>query len=91
MDLLHLNNPTLIHFLINFFCLGFEVRVRGQSPPLSCRWLKGMVKTLPRGVTASLIPTPHNVFPGGLSMFLDAVNGCLGGLETPHRRHLEGL
>lgn len=43
-----------------------------------------IITILPRGVIPSLIPTPHNVFPGGLSVSLDAVNSNLGGLETPH-------
>lgn len=87
-----ISNPMLIHFsYFSSFCLGFGSGY--EVNPLL--WVvvgsRTRLKTLPRGVTASLIPTPHNVFPGGLSMFLDAMNGCLGGLETPHRRHLEGL
>lgn len=50
-----------------------------------------LITSLPRGVILSLIPTLHNVFPGGLSMSLDAVNSYLGGLETPQYPHLEGL
>lgn len=42
-----------------------------------------LITILPRGVIPSLIPTPHNVFPGGLSISLDAVNSYLGGPEPP--------
>lgn len=81
---------AMLSSIFFFFCWGLGPGL-GSIPLLSWHWLKGMFKTLPRGVTESLIPTHHNVFPGGLSMSLDAANGCLGGPETPHRRHLEGL
>lgn len=42
-----------------------------------------LITILPRGVIPSLIPTPHNVFPGGLATSLADVNIYLGGPETP--------
>lgn len=82
----HYRHIFYIHIFV--WDLGEVAR---SIPFFEWSWLKGTAKTLPRGVTASLIPTSHNVFPGGLSMFLDTMNSCLGGLETPQRRHLQGL
>lgn len=66
--------------LVNARCMYYQM----VTNALECSQSSSLLITiLPRGVIPSLIPTPHNVFPGGLSMSLDAVNSYLGGLETP--------
>ncbi len=60
-------------------------RVLPEGTNVECSQSSSLLITiLPRGVIPSLIPTPHNDFPGGLSMSLSVVNSYLGGPETPH-------
>jgi len=62
------------------FHVCFQMVTKALDP---CWSLSFLITILPRSVIPSLIPTPHNVFPGGLFVSLSAVNSFLGGLEPP--------
>lgn len=58
---------------------------------LSCE-AESILRRLPSVVIPSLIPTLHNILPGGLPTSLDTMNSYLGGLDTPLLLpYLEGL